>query len=588
MKTGILTTITGIACLLLLENCGSKKSGSRQQSANTDFTVINHLVGQPASLHPYNDNTQIGMWVSGLMHSYLLITDVANQDIAPDLAVALPEESEDGLSYTFTLRDGITWDDGSPFTVEDVIFSYKAASCVLTQNASRRVYLQYLDEVVAHPSDKNKVVMKMKEKYILNKYLPVNYPVLQRAFYDKNNVLSKYSFAQLTDLQMLTNAPADLQEWATAFNDPANGVEPDKIKGLGPYKLEKWEKDQSIILVRKEKFWQQGLENPGPQHTAYPSRLIFKVVTDDEAIALELKKRELDASVYVSTKSLIELQKDEEFNKHFYSDFIDMYSFNYLIMNTKPAQYKRKRFFDDVNVRRAIAMLVPTDKLIQDVYDGKARRMNGPVTPIKKEADNTLPQIDVDVERAKNLLEAAGWKDTDGDNIRDKVIDGKKVKFEFELMFAKGPAVIDDIVKTIAESMYLAGIKLKPVDVEQKVYIQNARNHDFDMLMGAFSDSFEPVDFTQLWHTSSINGGDNYACFGDAASDALIDSIKVEMNEEKRVVMSHRLQKMIYDAHPWVFMLSAKRKVVLSKKYGNANMYVERPWVLLNNLTLKE
>ena len=138
-----------------------------------------------------------------------------------------------------------------------------------------------------------------------------------------------------------------------------------------------------------------------------------------------------------------------------------------------------------------------------------------------------------------------------------------------------------------AEQMLKAGVKALPVPLDVKVFIEKAKTHDFDMIMGSWSGSCLPEDYTQLWHTSSwSNGGSNYSGFGNAASDALIDSIKVTLDENLRIPMVKRLQKMIYDDQPFVFIYTNLRRAILHKRFGNCEFYSERPGILLNHCKL--
>ena len=107
------------------------------------------------------------------------------------------------------------------------------------------------------------------------------------------------------------------------------------------------------------------------------------------------------------------------------------------------------------------------------------------------------------------------------------------------------------------------------------------------MMMGSWSGSCLPEDYTQLWHTTSwSNNGSNYPGFGNEASDALIDSIKTTLDEEKRSPMVKRLQKMIYDDQPFVFIYTNIRRGILHKRFGNCEFYSERPGILLHQSKL--
>jgi len=191
------------------------------------------------------------------------------------------------------------------------------------------------------------------------------------------------------------------------------------------------------------------------------------------------------------------------------------------------------------------------------------------------------------VEKAKQLLDHAGWKDTDGDGIRDKMIDGEKIPLSFTFQFLNTGSDWKDMAAMTAEEMSKAGVKAELLPLDLKIFIEKARNHDFDMMMGVWGGSSQNEDFTQLWHSSSwISKGSNYSGFGTLQSDALIDSIKTTLDDEKRVGMSRRLQKMIYDDQPYVFLYSSLRRNVIHKRFGNAVVYSDRPGILLNTLKL--
>jgi peptide/nickel transport system substrate-binding protein len=106
-------------------------------------------------------------------------------------------------------------------------------------------------------------------------------------------------------------------------------------------------------------------------------------------------------------------------------------------------------------------------------------------------------------------------------------------------------------------------------------------------MLASWAGSSVPEDFTQIWHSSSwASKGSNFSGFGNAKSDALIDSIKYTLDPALRHPMVKELQAMIYDEQPYVFMYAANRRNVIHKRFGNAHMYFERPGILINNWKL--
>jgi peptide/nickel transport system substrate-binding protein len=144
-----------------------------------------------------------------------------------------------------------------------------------------------------------------------------------------------------------------------------------------------------------------------------------------------------------------------------------------------------------------------------------------------------------------------------------------------------------DEAQMISEALYEAGLKCNILPLDFAILYDNARNHKFDAMLAAWAGSSVPEDFTQLWHTESwASKGSNFTGFGNAESDALIDSVKYILDLDVRTKMVRRLQEMIYEEQPYVFMFSSTQRNAIHKRFGNANLYFERPGVLINNLKL--
>lgn len=549
-------------------------------------TVVYHVIGEPDDMHPTNGNSATKTFLNSYTQNFVMASDIKMLDARPDVVKAWPEVSEDELEFTYELRDEPTWDDGTQLTVEDVIFTFKAVKCPLTNNPHSKPYVENLETIVVDPANPRRFTLKMKKKYIQNIVFLTDYPMLQESYWDPSKTLRKYSFQQLDDPKLNADA-ADLTAWATEFNDAKYSRKPEFLVGMGAYQFAEWKPGQSYTLVRKENHWTSKLSNPNEYETSYPDKIIFKINTDPNSQALEFKTQTLDASTYLSIKKLLELQEDPNFEANYHSRFTNTYNYSYMAFNCRPDGVEHKKFFDDKRVRRAVAMLVPVDQINMVLNRGKNKRMVGPVSPLKKEYNHDLPLIQKDLEGAKQLLEEAGWTDTDGDNIRDKVVDGEKLSFEFDLHYMTTQVEWRDEAQMIAEALYEAGVKCNITPLDFAVHYDRARNHKFDAMLAAWAGSSVPEDFTQIWHTESwASKGSNFGGFGNAESDALIDSLKYELDMEKRTPMARKLQAMIYEEQPYVFMFASTRRNVIHKRFGNADMYFERPGVIINNLKL--
>lgn len=512
--------------------------------------------------------------------------DLVKLEIVPFLIKSMPEVSEDGLEYTYELKEGIKWNDGTPFTVDDVIFTTKIQLCPLTNNTQvRGNYTSVIESVRKHPENPNKFIMRAKSLHVSNMEIYVEIYMQQKSYWDPKGVLDNLTFEQISDPNF--QASEELTNWFNGFNSGDNSYKPEKLVGLGPYQITEFVVG-SYITLEKKKDWYGDTNTDDLAMQNFPDKIIFKIVQDDAASYLAIKNQQIDVSTWLGTTKLIKLQELDYFNDSYYSDFLDQYSYSYIGLNMKPDGVEFKPYFTDKKVRRAIAHLVPVDEIIDVIVQGKAIRQIANISPLKKSYNHDLKLIDFDLEKAKQLLDEAGWKDTDGDNIRDKVVNGEKLQFSFKLSYMSGSAATKETALMIKEEMYKAGIDAVPFPMDFTLFYKNAMDHKFDAMMGAWGGSAGYSDPVQLWHTESwANKGSNFTGFGDAESDSLLHLANTSLDETKHINALKALQKKIYDEQPYVFMYSVKRKIAIHKRFDNANMYNEKPGVALNNLLLK-
>ena len=549
----------------------------------TKNTVVAHILSQPDGLHPCNDNSVMRSFIFNYTQKFIVGMDLESLENIPVLSENLAEISEDGLSYTFKIKDGIKWDNGEPFTAEDVEFSTKATLCHLTNNAQiRSNYSTVIKSIQLYDNDPLKFTMHAQGVHVNNKIIIGGITMMQKSYWDPNRILDKLSFDQIISRNFTESE--EISDWFNAFNHADNGYQPDKLVGLGPYQVDEWVPSQYITIVRKDNWW--GKDSESIYDKALPEKIIFKVIREDASAYLALKNQELDATTSVGTVKLMKLQEREYFNNNYHSEFKDRYAYNYIGLNMKPDGIKNKPFFVDQKVRRAMAYLTPVDEIIEVMVHGKASRQAAQISHLKSTYNDTLKLIPLDIEKAKELLTEAGWVDSDGDNIRDKVINGEKIKFKFKLSYMTSP-ITKEIVLMIKESMYKAGVVADPTPMDFSLFYKNAQDHNFEAMLGGWGGSASYSNPMQLWHTSSwASKGSNFCGFGDAASDALINLANSSLDSAAHTEALWRLQARIYNDQPYVFLYSTKNKIAIHKRFDNRNTYFERPGLMLNNLKL--
>ena len=174
------------------------------------------------------------------------------------------------------------------------------------------------------------------------------------------------------------------------------------------------------------------------------------------------------------------------------------------------------------------------------------------------------------IDTAKTLLAAAGWKDSDGDGILDKVIDGKKTAFTIDYLCNSGNEQRKKVGLMFKEEARKVGIDVNIVQQEVNVFRGNLRTHNFEMYMDTWGFQPGPMDFKQIFYTTSaLNKGSNFVSFGDAKSDALIDSMRVELDDIKRAGMVKRLERVMHEQCGYIFLCAPEALIAVNKRYSN-------------------
>ncbi len=558
----------------------SENDNSKRLKQNT---VVAHMLSEPDGLHPFNNNSVMRSEIFAYTQRTLLQLDIETLEYIPTLLKELPYSSEDNKTFYFELKENVKWDDGSILTAKDVVFSTKIMLCHLTNNAQiRPVYSSVIKSVDLDPDNPFKFSMTAQDIKWTAKSIMGGIYIQQKNHWDPQGIFDNITFDQI--LNKSFEETQQIANWFNNFNDAKNGFEVKNLKGLGPYEVSEWETEQYIILTKKKDWW--GSNEKSIYNNSFPEKIIYRVIKESASAYLALKKQDLDVTTNLGTLDLMKLQERDYFNKNYDSDFKDRYGISYIGLNMKPDGTNHKPFFVDKKVRRAIAHLIPVNEIIDFVMFGHATRQAANISPLKKTYNDTLKLIELDIEKANKLLDEAGWIDTDGDNIRDKIINGVKTPFKFKFSYMQSPTSTE-IVLIMKESMYKAGIVAEPAGMDFNLFYKNAADHKFDAMLAGWGSSAAYSNPMQLWHTTSwVNKGSNFCGFGDAESDALIEEANNTLDYETHRNALLKLQARIYEDQPYVFLYCSKRKFAIHKRFNNRDMFFERPGVLLNNLEL--
>jgi peptide/nickel transport system substrate-binding protein len=554
--------ITTLSALLVF-GCGDPvktTEPSPAASAGTPVSgdqVVVRFEAEPDSLNPIIGVSALSQYVLwGAMNSnvYELLMGYNSTDFdvtEPLLAESAPVVSDDHLTYTIKIRDGVKWHDGKPFTTEDVLFSYKATACPLTDAASKRSQMTDLADVQIDGRTV-RFIMSKPNVYNLRNVVTNFMPIIPKHVFDAKGLLDGFTYKDMLG----PNAKTDpkVKEFADEFNKhPANRAP----VGTGPYKFEKWDSGREIVLSRNDNYWGK---------KPYLDKIVYRVITDPATALSALKAGEIDLQPRLAAAQYKDQTSGPAFDQQFAKVKLSIPGEYYVYWNNNSP------FFKDKRVRQAMTMLIDRQTIIDTVRQGFGQIGVSPFYPQARDFNSKLKPLPYDPKRAAELLDEAGWKDHDGDGIRDK--DGKKFKFEF--LGTAGSASYKQLAPILADSFRKAGIAMTEKVVELKVGMQTMRDHKFDAATAGFS--FDLVqDPFQQWHSSSAIEGLNYPDFRNPQSDRLLEQARLEFNDEKRKQLYWQWQELIQDEQPVTFLYYMQDPAAYSKRFQNVQWLPLRP-----------
>lgn len=544
-------------------------------------TVTTHILGDPASLHPVNSELAVRYEILDMCFERLMVFDIEGGGLTPQLAESAPEVSADGLTYRFKIREGAAWKDGKSITASDVVFSTKLLLCPHVENQNLKPYLEYIKDIRVDDNDPQTVIVEMKGFYINNDYFGVYSYVFDERFYDPEGLVSAYSIADLQDPNGTVMKDQALIDWAETFNSQpyARSIE-HLSSGSGPYVITEWTPEQRIVLSRNEQYW--GKDGSEYWQQQNPDQIIFKMVREDNNIELQIREQLLDASTYLQPATYLNLSGDSTVQDHYHMAVKPRTSFTSLALNNRPDGISHQKFFDDPIVRKAMALAINREKLIEQVLDGMGTLCVSPVPPSNLHFNKNLSPFPYDLQQAEQLLSDAGWEDRDNNGIREKTIDGKTVEFSFSFLHPPGSPVVEKLAQFVKTELARVGLECKPEPSAD--YARKVQNKDYDATMLSLRASTLPYDFKQTFHSDNWPNGTNYFGYRNEEADQLMNQLRSEQNEAKRKEIADRIQEIIYEDQPVVFLFNPVKKVVVHKRYTGGNIYDVPGYILYNQL----
>ncbi len=504
-------------------------------------------------------------------HQYLYYLNPKTYDFVPVLAKerAIKGEDENGnVTLDFEIRPEATWDNGSPITGHDMVYSLKIVFVPGIEDiGSKKPYLDYIGDIIVDKDNPKKFRVVCNKRYMsVETSVAVSLIAIPPYVYDPKGVMKNYSLKEMLDSKNEKKLTDDsvLKEYAQFFN--SNEFKREICAGSGPYQFVKWDTNERIVLERKKDWWGDKVNEPeNPWFQAYPKRIVYTTINDYTAAVVALKGQNLDAMKAVPNKQFVEeLRESMDFKGKYQLSAPPYFAYDYIGLNTRDPR------LEDVKVRKGLAHLMNIEQLIKTELYGLGEQMPNFVHPLFKDRLNTdLELYKYDLQKAKAYFEEAGWGDADEDGILDKEIDGEQEDMKLTLIVNSGNDRRKSAALIFQAGCKQIGVKVDIRILEWSTFLDKVKKHDFDMYILGWAASPIESDPKQIWHTESYNNGSNYVGFGTPESDALIEKLRATVDDKERAGYYKELQKMIHDDVPYIFLTVQRNRVVLSRKYEN-------------------
>lgn len=480
--------------------------------------LIFRLGGEPATLNPVTAKDAYARWICvGSVFERLLEYDFDEAKLKPWLAESY-QVSEDGLEITICLRDDIYFSDGKPITTEDVIFTYETIMNPGVDADNVRNYYDNIKEVIK--IDERVVKFVFKEPYWKSIEVVGLLEVLPRHIY------------QFTD--------------AADFNKHrSNPV------GSGPYLFQKWDVGRQVVLRRNERYW---------GHKPRLERIVYRFISNELAALQALRSHEVDMMI-PTPEQFAEMASDEEFD----TEFRSLVYWNPGIPYFYTGWNQATPFFKDRRVRLAMTHIVNREAIVEHLLKGNARIVTGPFYINGPQNDPSIEPWPYDLERARQLLDEAGWIDSDGDGVRDK--DG--IPFRFNYSIVSGSVLYERLAKLFKDDAAKVGVDVIADPLEWSVFIERLNKRDFEASTSGWGGTIMEDPY-QIWHSSQIEGrGSNCIGFANAEADAIMEQARRTMDDQIRNALYYRFHRIVYEEQPYTFLFTRPTFRFLDRRFEN-------------------
>ena len=529
-KQFLAVLLSASMCAGLLAGCGSSSEGQTEADTKTeagtneggsetaeDGEPVEVTVGvaqQFTTLDPGLSTETVNRYAIAHMYSGLY-KKLEDGSVVPELAAEEAEVSEDGLTYTVKIKEGLTWSDGEPVTANDFVYAvnrnltYGAEDGFVTDKLVR--YLEGAEEYLAD-TEVDLSTFSFAGVEALDDTTVVYHLKTPCAFF--TGLLCGSAFLPLRE----DVAEPGFSEWSVEPGYPVTGA----------YVLDYCNENEKVVLTKNENYYDA--EN------VTVDQITFQVMPDMDAQAAAFKTGDIDAALSINASIVATYENPEElWNRPQQS----VYSIDLNSGETGPEALK------DVNVRRALAVAINREEIVKAINAGDfytplygyvPHGMMGAEKDFREESDEKQKFQEYDPELAKELLAEAGYDESNPLTLRYKYSNN---------------SIHADVAQMLEQMWKAVGVNIELDVVESGVFYDQVDQGDFDLARYGLSCTNDPSEFLNQW-TKAMQP---VPAVADDAYDQMMTDVTKIIDRTDYMNELHEIEKYLVEDQVYVIPL---------------------------------
>jgi peptide/nickel transport system substrate-binding protein len=500
---------------LVLLYCAPSERPATRQAAGESLPVeggrlVRRLESDVNTLNFVMHSTQAEKFVLSYIHDPLVAFD-RKLEVIPALARSW-SVSDDRLTWRFELDPAATFSDGTPVRASDLVFTLRKIADPKSQSVQLSGLFDGLD------LGKTRALGERTAEVVFTKARPsqiyaFNIAILPEHVYGQGNFTRDHN---------------------------------DRAVGAGAYTLIRKVPGQEIFLERRENYWR---EKP------YITSILFRIIEDRSQAWNALKAGEIDETIASSDQWIADRDNPLFLEKIAFHRYYEL-GYNFIPWNT------RDPILADPAIRRALTMCLDRRLIIESLYHGTARMMTGPFTPNHWAFNPSVKPTEFDPLGARQILEAAGWSDSNGDGVLDR--EGKP--FRIEMLLAAGDTSSANQAQIYQEALARIGVRLDITRLDAATLFGRVLSGDYQASMLAWSLDFDP-DLFSIFHSSQFPpNGQNFVYYSNPVVDELIERGRTEFDQAARTGIYRQLHQILSEEKPYTWVVQVSTKWAINKR----------------------